>query len=139
LLSEKVRTRVRERIYKRFKRRAEKIGKPEEWRTIEIDGKLYEEALKFAFIEEEKLAKRGEESMLKHRRKESGPDIILRELEEQQSTPRRKRRGSNMDFLVDPSDAREAHGEACTCKRCLGAFADPNLIRDTNLLEIIPR
>lgn len=58
-LSKEQKDRVRQRIYKRFKRRAEKIGKPKEWKTIELNGKTYNEALEFELRKEEDLPKKG--------------------------------------------------------------------------------
>ena len=129
-LSKEQRKRVYERVVGRYRRLAKKLGK--NWKEVSIDGKSFQDAYEFEQAKEEELIEKGEESRLRRSRKESGPEIILRELEQQQPTPRRKRR-SALDWLANPSDAREMHGEKCNCRKCVGAFGS-----EEDLVGIIP-
>ena len=119
-LSKEQKDRVRQRVYKRFKRRAERIGKPKEWRTIEIDGKTYEDALEFELLKEEDLAEKGEES------KRSNLDQI------QGYVPKRRRRKVEdpLDWLANPCGKGGSHAPECECNQCMGGFGDPNLVDD---------
>lgn len=125
LLSEKVRKRIYERIRKRYKRFAKRNGEPQEWKEILLDGLYFKDALAEELAKEEELAKKGEESMLKH----------SREVEEvKEFTPRRERK-SNMDWIVDSSDVPKGHSEDCECPKCIGGFSDPTLIDSTPIPE----
>jgi len=127
MLTEKQRTRIRGRIYRRYYRLAKKLSK--DFREIEIDGKLFKDALALELKREEEFAERGEESMLKHRRFD--PDKLEKEWEEQSKSKRKLR--SNMDFLANPSDRPKGHEDYCDCKKCSGAFGS-----EEDLVGIIP-
>ena len=126
-LSKAQRKKVYERVSGRFRRLARKLGK-KNWKEVTIDGKTFKEAYEEEVKREEDLIAKGEESRLRRSRKESGPEIILRELEQEQPTPRRKRK-SNMDWISDSSDG--THDETCTCNKCMGAWGDENLVNET--------
>ena len=126
MLSKAQKTRVRGRIYRRFYRLGKRLGKS--FREIEINGKDFESALRFELAKEEDLAKKGTESELR-RSRHFDPEKI------KGFTPRNRKRKSNMDFLINPSDAMESHKETCTCNKCMGAFGDPDLIDSSMLGE----
>lgn len=66
MLSKEQKRKIYERIRKRYKRYAKRLGKPLEWKKVELYGKIFADALRQALIaEEERLAMGEEESNLK--------------------------------------------------------------------------
>lgn len=118
MLDKKTRKKVYERVRKRFKRLARKLGK--DFREVTIDNKLFKEALEDEISREKVLQEKGQESRLR----KTNIDQIL---EEAERTPIKRK--SPHDWLANPSDAKR-HSEKCQCSKCLGGFSDPDLINE---------
>jgi len=123
MLTKEQKRKIYERIRKRYKRHARKIGKPKEWKTIEINGKLFKEALGFELLKELELVKKGEESRLRR----SNLDDI-----EGYVPKRRRRKGEDgfLDWLANPCGKGGSHAQECQCNLCMGGFGDPDLVDD---------
>lgn len=66
MLNKEQKRRIYERVRKRYKRYAKRIFKPRKWKEVELQGKIFADALRQALIEEEeRLAIGKEESNLK--------------------------------------------------------------------------
>jgi len=124
MLSKAQRKKIYERVSRRYRRYARKLGK-KNWREVELNGLYFKDAYELELKREEyRLALGKEPSNLKPSRSVER-EVAVR--------PKRK---SNMDWITNPSDVRGTpHAETCTCNKCMGGFGDPDLIDSSMLGE----
>ena len=116
-LSKEMRKKVYERVSRRYRRLARKLGK-KNWKEVELNGLYFKDAYELELKrEEDRLALGKEPSNLKPSRSVER-EVVIR--------PKRK---SALDWLANPSDVPRGHKEGeCECPKCVGAFGSEDLV-----------